>query len=251
MPRKTKKEETIVMEESAILENASAETGEVLESGSPVESGSPMDGETLTGGESSVEEELLNPDEAAMDGELPGSGEAAIDDGLPDPGEAFMDDELTGSGEAAMDGELPGSGEASITKELSGSYEAEAKEVLPNSGEDAESDDSASGNVLMDGNQPDKAHLFMEETEIGNVGGVELQPEDAGMPLLRPEKMRQPTQTDLSRKFLLRTGITMKAAREKIPLKPQPLPENGKQRLHLQQNRSPRQGKPPLPPSFP
>ena len=235
----------------------------------------PWMGETLTGGESSVEEELLNPDEAAMDGELPGSGEAAMDDGLPDPGEAFMDDELpdsgeaamddeltdpneafmdgelTGSGEAAMDGELPDSGEASITKELSGSYEAEAKEVLPNSGEDAESDDSASGNVLMDGNQPDKAHLFMEETEIGNVGGVELQPEDAGMPLLRPEKMRQPTQTDLSRKFLLRTGITMKAAREKIPLKPQPLPENGKQRLHLQQNRSPRQGKPPLPPSFP
>ena len=251
MPRKTKKEETIVMEENAILENAPAETGNVLESGSPAESGAPMDGETLTGGESSVEEELLNPDEAAMDGELPGSGEAAMDDGLPDPGEAFMDDELPDSGEAAMDGELPGSGEASITKELSGSYEAEAKEVLPNSGEDAESDDSASGNVLMDGNQPDKAHLFMEETEIGNVGGVELQPEDAGMPLLRPEKMRQPTQTDLSRKFLLRTGITMKAAREKIPLKPQPLPENGKQRLHLQQNRSPRQGKPPLPPSFP
>ena len=203
MPRKTKKEETIVMEESAILENAPAETGEVLESGSPAESETAMDGETLSDMESSVEEELLNPDEATMDGELSGSGEAAIDDGLPDPGEAFMDDELPnsgeaamddnlpdpgeafmddelpGSGEAAMDGELPDSGEASITKELSGSCEAEAKEVLPNSVEDAESDDPASSNMLMDGNEPDKAHLFMEETETGNVGGVELQPEDA------------------------------------------------------------------------
>ena len=204
MPRKTKKEETIVMEESAILENAPVETGEVLESGSPAECGTPMDGETLTDMESSVEEELLNPDEATMDGELSGSGEAAIDDGLPDPGEAFMDDdlpdsgeaamdddlpdpgeafmdgELPGSGEAAMDGELPDSGEASITKELSGSCEAEAKEVLPNSVEDAESDDPASGNMLMDGNEPDKAHLSIEETETGNGGEMELQPEDAG-----------------------------------------------------------------------
>ena len=228
MPRKTKKEETIVMEENAILENAATDTGDVLKSGSPAEYGTPMDGEAFTIGESPVKEELLNPDEAAMDGdltgsdeavmddeltdpdkafmddELTGSGEAAMDDELTDPGEAFMDDELTGSGEAfmddeltgsgeafmddeltgsgeaAMDGELPDSGEASITKELSGSCEAEAKEVLPNSVEDAESDDSASGNMLMDGNEPDKAHLSIEETETGNGSGMELQPEDAG-----------------------------------------------------------------------
>ena len=228
MPRKTKKEETIVMEENAILENAATDTGDVLKSGSPAEYGTPMDGEAFTIGESPVKEELLNPDEAAMDGdltgsdeavmddeltdpdkafmddELTGSGEAAMDDELTDPGEAFMDDELTGSGEAfmddeltgsgeafmddeltgsgeaAMDGELPDSGEASITKELSGSCEAEAKEVLPNSVEDAESDDPASGNMLMDGNEPDKAHLSIEEIETGNGGEMELQPEDAG-----------------------------------------------------------------------
>ena len=216
MPRKTKKEETIVMEESATLKNAATDTGDVLKSGSPAEYGTPMDGEAFTIGESPVKEELLNPDEAAMDGDLTGSDEAAMDDELTDPdkafmdgdltgsgeaamddeltdpgeafmddeltgsGEAFMDDELTGSGEAAMDGELPDSGEASITKELSGSCEAEAKEVLPNSVEDAESDDSASGNMLMDGNEPDKAHLSIEETETGNGCEMELQPEDAG-----------------------------------------------------------------------
>lgn len=228
MPRKTKKEETIVMEESATLENAATDTGDVLKSGSLVEDGTLTDGNAPADGESPIDDELLNPcetimndglpgsgetamdgdlpdsgeaaiddrlpdpGEAFMDDELPDSGEAAMDDDLPDPGEAFMDDELTGSGEAAMDGELPDSGEtamdrelpdsgeASVTKELSGSCEAEAKEVLPNSGEAVESDDPSSDNAFIDRDEPDEAHLFMEETETGNVGGVELQPEDAG-----------------------------------------------------------------------
>ena len=202
MPRKTKKEETIVMEESAILENAPVETGEVLESGSPAESETAMDGELpdsgedvmnkeLPGyGEEAIDEELPGYGEETMDGEpsdsdeeamnagLPGSGEEAAEEVLPDSGEEAMDDGLPEPGEAFMDDKLPDSGKAAL-EELSGSCEAEAKEVLPNSVEDAESDDSASGNMLMDGNEPDKAHLFMEETETGNVGGVELQPEDA------------------------------------------------------------------------
>lgn len=216
MPRKTKKEETIVMEESATLKNAATDTGDVLKSGSPAEYGTPMDGEAFTIGESPVKEELLNPDEAAMDGDLTGSDEAAMDDELTDPDkafmdgdltgsgeaamddeltgsgeafmddeltssdEAFMDDELTGSGEAAMDGELPDSVEASVTKELSGSCEAEVKEKLPGSGEATESDNPASGNAIVNGNEPDEAYLSIEETETGNGGEMELQPEDAG-----------------------------------------------------------------------
>lgn len=190
MPRKTKKEETIVMEENAILENAATDTGDVLKSGSPVEDGTLTDGNAPADGESPIDDELLNPGETitndgltgsgetAMDGELPNPDEASMNDELPDPGEATMSGELSDFSKDTIDGKLSDSDKHETNEDLTGSDEATTDMGIPDSGKVAESDNPASGNATMDGTLSE-APLSIEETGTSNGGGTELQPKDA------------------------------------------------------------------------
>lgn len=156
MPRKTKKEETIVTEGNAILENAPAETGEVLEIGPTTEYGAPMDEESPTDEEYPVNGELPNPGEEATGGEL------------PDSGEDVMKGELHEPDEEAMDAELPDSGEETADTEISDSDKA------------ARNDTPASGNATMDGAKPDEANFSIEEAGDGNTNETDLPPESPG-----------------------------------------------------------------------
>lgn len=187
--------------------------------------------ETVVTEENAILENAPAETGTLMEGDSPAEGEILMDGGMPADGDSTMNGELPDSQEAAMNEEIPGSGETAT------------EDGIP-----------ASDSAITDGDVPEETSLSGEnmeaEAETGNDSGMALLQEDTGEP---PSKVmeRRLMQTILLRNFPLGPERKPKAAQGKITLKFQPLPEGGKQKPPLLQNRNLLYGRPPLPPSLP